>query len=148
MMIHLYSIFWSKLFADCRTSLTDDGGKGKGKLNSTCQFPFIVKGVTYYSCTYDYGWVTGNKPWCSTKTDENSKHQSGQWGVCDDYEKCHIPTRCKFFLKSEIKLHMYAHNCYLFQFVENLLVMDLICLLMKMITEKTYPSSNFLGWYP
>ena len=96
-MIHLYSIFWSKLFADCRTSLTDDGGKGKGKLNATCQFPFTVKGVTYYSCTYDYGWVTGNRPWCSTKTDENNKHQSGQWGVCDDYEKCHIPARCKFF---------------------------------------------------
>ena len=57
-----------------------------------------MKGVTYYSCTYDYGWVTGNKPWCLTKTDENSKHQSGQWGVCDDYERCHIPTRCKFFV--------------------------------------------------
>ena len=66
-------------------------------MNTPCKFPFIVANVTYYSCTYDFGFVTGNKPWCSIKVDEKHNHISGNWGVCDDYEKCSIPERCKYF---------------------------------------------------
>ena len=63
-------------------------------MNTTCVFPFTVAGTTYYSCTYDFGLVTGHKPWCSTLTDENGKHKSGNWGVCDP-DICSIPPRCK-----------------------------------------------------
>ena len=64
-------------------------------MNTTCVFPFTVAGTTYYSCTYDFGFVTGHNPWCSTLTDENGKHKSGNWGVCDDNDNCNIPPRCK-----------------------------------------------------
>ena len=82
-------------FSDCRTSKTDTGYREKGQLDTPCKFPFIVANVTYYSCTYDFGFVTGNKPWCSIKVDKKHNHISGNWGVCDDYEKCSIPERCK-----------------------------------------------------
>ena len=64
-------------------------------MNATCVFPFTVQGTTYYSCTYDFNFITGHKPWCSTKTDANGKHKSGNWGVCDDNDMCNIPPRCK-----------------------------------------------------
>ena len=67
----------------------------KGKLNATCQFPFKHNGKTYYTCTYDYGYVTNHKPWCSTKTDEDFNHQEGNWGICDDEVNCYIPERSK-----------------------------------------------------
>ena len=85
--------------SECRTSKFDIGNhprKQKGKLDTDCIFPFIINNVTYYTCTYDYGFTTGNKPWCSTLVDENSNHVKGNWGVCDDYEKCFIPPRRKF----------------------------------------------------
>ena len=61
-----------------------------------CQFPFKFKGRTFYECTtitgtddndeYEYG-----NPWCSTKTDDNGNHISGQgvYGDCID-ESCPI----------------------------------------------------------
>ena len=66
---------------ECRTSLTDDGGKAGrhyGQLDTPCKFPFKVKDKMYYTCTYDYSHLTGNKPWCSVDTDENNKHHSGR----------------------------------------------------------------------
>ena len=48
-----------------------------------CVFPFTVWGTTYHACT-DRG---ENAPWCSTKTDDNGVHQSGNWGFCN-MDKC------------------------------------------------------------
>ena len=49
-----------------------------GKFTNKCKFPFSYKGIMYSDCT-----KTGeNFLWCSTKTDENNKHISGQWGQC------------------------------------------------------------------
>ena len=93
---------------ECRTSLTDDGGKAGrhyGQLDTPCKFPFKVKDKMYYTCTYDYSHLTGNKPWCSVDTDENNNHHNGPdriaingtlkkfWGICDDQEHCNIPPR-------------------------------------------------------
>ena len=64
-------------------------------MNASCVFPFTVQGTTYYACTYDFNFITGHKPWCSTKTDENGKHISGNWGVCDDKDNCNISPRRK-----------------------------------------------------
>ena len=102
---HTYSTF-----LECRSSKTDDGGKiarHYGQLDTQCKFPFSVKGKMYYSCTYDYSHLTGNRPWCSVDTDEDHKHHGGRdrivingtskkfWGVCDDNQHCNIPTKCK-----------------------------------------------------
>ena len=77
----------------CRTSQTDTGYQNKGKLNTACVFPFTVQGNTFYSCTYEFNFLTRNqKPWCSTKTDENGKHLDGNWGVCD-MDTCNMPLR-------------------------------------------------------
>ena len=74
----------------CRTS---QGYQNKGKLDTACVFPFTVQGNTYCTCTYDFNSMTlHQKPWCSTKTDENGKHVSGNWGVCDNND-CNIPKR-------------------------------------------------------
>ena len=48
-----------------------------------CVFPFTVWGKTYYVCT-DRGEPA---PWCSTKTDENGEHVTGNWGFCN-MDKC------------------------------------------------------------
>ena len=86
----------TKIFSVCRTSQTDAGYRNKGRLNETCVFPFTLEGTTYYSCTYDFNFVTGHKPWCSTKTDENDEHILEHWGVCDDNDNCNIPPRCMY----------------------------------------------------
>ena len=67
-------------------------------MNAACVFPFTVQGNTYNSCTYDFNFLTRNqKPWCSTKTDENGKHiGNGNWGVCDEKDNCNIPPRGKY----------------------------------------------------
>ena len=94
----------------CKTSLTNEGDPKKrhGQLNTTCQFPFTVKGKAYYTCTWDYSHTTGQNPWCSVDTDDNNKHHGGKdrivingikkkfWGVCDDIDACNIPPRCKW----------------------------------------------------
>ena len=92
----------------CRTSLTNEGGRDLGQLNTICQFPFSVKGKMYYTCTWDYSHTTGNNPWCSVDTDNNNKHHGGRdrieingkkkkfWGVCDDSKACNIPPRRKY----------------------------------------------------
>ena len=98
-LVHYF--FYHISVSNCRTSLTDRGYNekyktgNKGKLNATCQFPFKYLGKTYYTCTYDYGYVTEHKPWCSTKTDENFNHVIRNWGVCDDEVNCYIPERSK-----------------------------------------------------
>jgi len=59
--------------------LTVDGGK----VNAGCVFPFSFRGRTYNGCT------TSGDPelrlWCSTRTDSNGVHISGQgeWGHCN-----------------------------------------------------------------
>ena len=62
-----------------------------------CQFPFIFKGRIFSACTtvtgtnddgdYEYG-----TPWCSTKTDSNNNHISGQgvYGDCMEDGACPI----------------------------------------------------------
>ena len=106
------NVAFTEIFiTDCRTSLTNDGGKrGRqyGQLNATCQFPFTVKGKVYHTCTWDYSHTTGLFPWCSVDTDDNNKHHGGKdrvvidgikkkfYGICDDTERCNIPARCKF----------------------------------------------------
>ena len=85
-----------------------------GNLNATCQFPFIVKGKIYHTCTWDYSYATGNNPWCSTETDDNNEHRKGSAkingkkkkfvGICDDYDACPIPPRRKFeYYQSYVK---------------------------------------------
>ena len=97
----------TKIFSVCRTSQTDAGYRNKGRLNETCVFPFTLEGTTYYSCTYDFNFVTGHKPWCSTKTDENDEHILEHWGVCDDNDNCNIPPRCMYKLSFQrcIQIH-------------------------------------------
>merc|ERR1712226_951463 len=93
---------------ECRTSLTNDGGKAGrhyGQLDAPCKFPFKVNDKTFYTCTYYYSHLTDNKPWCSVDTDENNNHHNGPdrivingtskkfYGICDDQEHCNIPPR-------------------------------------------------------
>ena len=64
-----------------------------------CQFPFIYKGKTYYSCTYDNfdDFSPGvpsdfdGQPWCSVATDLENNHIWSQYGICDDFELCPLP---------------------------------------------------------
>ena len=108
------------LFSECRTSATENPPtctkckkpKYFAQLDQPCQFPFIVKGKTYYTCTYDYSYLTGYKPWCSVSTDENNLHNKGRttidgvtkkfWGICDDTDQCTIPPKCKLSLKRSV----------------------------------------------
>ena len=98
----------TKSISGCRTSQNNTGwpagypAKRLGKLNTPCVFPFTVAGTTYYSCTYDYNLITGHNPWCSTLTDENGKHKSGNWGVCDP-DICSIPPRCKLIIYFKLR---------------------------------------------
>ena len=109
-------------FSECRTSATENPPtctnckrpKYYAQLDQPCQFPFIVKGKTYYTCTYDYSYLTGYKPWCSVSTDENNLHNKGRtkidgvtkkfWGICDDTDQCTIPPKCKLSLKRSVNL--------------------------------------------
>jgi len=45
-----------------------------------CQFPFIVNGQSFSSCTSS----GDSRAWCSTKVDQNNNHISGigEWGYC------------------------------------------------------------------
>lgn len=82
-------------YQNCRTSQTDKGYGDRGQLNQPCQFPFTLRGKTYWACTYDLSHITGYKPWCSTKVDADGNHISGgrNWGICDDAQNCPIPPR-------------------------------------------------------
>ena len=53
-------------------------------LKTSCEFPFVFKDKIYYGCTTDTD--PDGKLWCSTKTNENSEHISGQgfWGFCQN----------------------------------------------------------------
>ncbi|XP_040580289.1 uncharacterized protein [Lepeophtheirus salmonis] len=75
---------------DKGTCMTN-GGKYS---NTKCVFPFIYKGIEYYSCTWYISIYTKNQPWCSTKVDVNNNHIKGNWGTCDP-NKCpkHYPPR-------------------------------------------------------
>ena len=67
-------------FDECVTSESDTGNEDEnGQLEAPCQFPFILNKKTYWACTYDYGHLTGYKPWCSTKTDDNDNHIQGKF---------------------------------------------------------------------
>ena len=97
---YLYDLRLLHLILGCRTSKTDSGPIGRGALDQPCHFPFILRGKTYYTCTYDYSKSLGFKPWCSVNTDEKGNHVSGKRtngtktiGICDDFEHCPIPTR-------------------------------------------------------
>ena len=53
--------------------------QGGTRTDKPCQFPFIFKGKTYTTCTN----VEEDFYWCSTETNDNREHQSGEWGKCD-----------------------------------------------------------------
>ena len=60
----------------CLTSAdSEDPGK-------ECIFPFTFNNFTYHGCPTDP--VDKSKRWCSTKTDENGNHITGDanWGHC------------------------------------------------------------------
>ena len=73
----------------------------KARIGAPCVFPFIARNKTYHSCTYDYSHITGYKPWCSTKVDDEGHHlHDGEggtvnWGLCLDASTCPIPPRSK-----------------------------------------------------
>ena len=56
--------------------MTVDGSK----VGAKCVFPFKYRGTMYKECTM----INDNQPWCSTKTDSQDIHVSGQgeWGHC------------------------------------------------------------------
>ena len=62
------------------------------KLNETCIFPFIMKGVEYSSCTFHHDGH--HKYWCSTKVDRDGNHEIGNWGYCDSGTK-NYPVQCQ-----------------------------------------------------
>merc|ERR1712038_2117912 len=43
-----------------------------------CQFPFVYDGKKYDYCTK----ADSSRLWCSTRTDNANKHQTGNWGYC------------------------------------------------------------------
>ena len=66
-----------------------------------CQFPFTHEGRTYFGCTsiitnktktgdFEFG-----KPWCSTKTDDNHNHITGNGYYGDCLEENNCPTEAK-----------------------------------------------------
>ena len=91
----------------------------KAVFNQPCVFPFKLdlNNKTYHSCTYEFSHVTGYKPWCSTKVDENGYHikknpdGTKNWGVClnEDAESsnCPIPPKRKYILL-QIRLNIIA----------------------------------------
>ena len=94
-LLNLLWLFYSfsGSFSGCRSSETDRGNEdGDGQLGLPCQFPFILNKKIYYACTYDYGHLTGYKPWCATDTDENNNYISGKvlslhcflWKIIDE----------------------------------------------------------------
>ena len=50
----------------------------------SCVFPFRFRGVLYNECTFEGNAPEDTEPWCSTLTDSNDDHVSGQgkWGFC------------------------------------------------------------------
>merc|ERR1712072_1647756 len=48
-------------------------------MNTKCKFPFSYRGMTYNSCTME----GESRHWCSTKTDSNGDHVTGNWGYCN-----------------------------------------------------------------
>ena len=61
-----------------------------GQLNVKCVFPFTFMNKTYKTCPRTLHRERNGKPWCSTKVDIDGNHIEGNWGVCDDMEKCEI----------------------------------------------------------
>jgi len=69
----------------------------KSQSEKKCQFPFIFKGRLFSACTTvtgtnDEGEYEHGTPWCSTKTDDNNNHISGQgvYGDCVEDSACPI----------------------------------------------------------
>ena len=58
--------------------------------NKPCIFPFKFKDKPHYACILNPS--PENKPWCSTKVDDQGNHIGGQgnWGNCDG-SKCPMP---------------------------------------------------------
>ena len=53
-------------------------------LAKKCIFPFTFRGKTHHACTKQNTPIIINKPWCSTKVDQNGKHvaRGGHYGGC------------------------------------------------------------------
>ena len=51
--------------------------------NISCKFPFVYEGVEYNDCVWD-----DKGAWCSTKTNNQNDHETGNDGACSS--KCPI----------------------------------------------------------
>ena len=70
------------------TFILDCNTIGGNNPNLPCIFPFKYEGFTYHKCSQ----VQSDKPWCSTKVDENGTHVKGNWGDCASNcpKACHV----------------------------------------------------------
>ena len=75
----LFSIAFFCLFTELEDMCKTVGGPSA---NQPCIFPFKWSGKTYNSCPVDPD--DSNETWCSTKTDSDGNHITGQglWGQC------------------------------------------------------------------
>merc|ERR1719219_1688494 len=76
--------------------VTVGGASGPGMF---CVFPFIFRGKTYNSCSWDMHQLTDHKAWCSTAVhgedhERAGHHRGGEglWGTCDN-ATCVIPPK-------------------------------------------------------
>ena len=64
----------------CKT--IDDPNRSASS-NISCKFPFVYEGVEYNDCVWD-----DKGAWCSTKTNNQNNHETGEEGACST--KCPI----------------------------------------------------------
>ena len=93
------------------SSFTTTGGARTG---AKCVFPFTYKDVKYTGCSLED--ADDDKPWCSTKTDANGQHVSGQgqWGQCAS--NCQVGqgtedlSSCGLLLESVTRAHTIGND--------------------------------------
>ena len=69
-------------FPDSAESCVTVGGPDQG---ANCVFPFTYQSTVFYGCTLAGNDDGDDKPWCSTKTDQQGNHVGGgqgNWGHC------------------------------------------------------------------
>ena len=62
---------------------TIDDPNRSASSNISCKFPFVYEGVEYKDCVWD-----DKGAWCSTKTNYQNNHETGEDGACSS--KCPI----------------------------------------------------------
>ena len=76
----IYFVESSQSMDDCKT--IDDPNRSASS-NVSCKFPFVYEGVEYNDCVWD-----DKGAWCSTKTNNQNNHETGEEGACST--KCPI----------------------------------------------------------